>query len=83
MVGKQDTNKMVGNQDKSLLPTPSTIVKPNPPVFSFRDKVFQYAVSIIGDGLNSTQNILLANSIHTVLDILNMLFKYIESIECM
>ena len=81
MVWKQDTNIMVWKQDEPLPPTPSTISKPNPSAFLFRDKVFQNTVSLIDDDSNSTQNMLLANEIHTILDVLIIPFKDIEGMD--
>ena len=69
---------MVGKQENPLPVTPSILGKPN---FTFRDETFQHAASLIDDEINTTYNMLIENGIHTILDILNMSFKYLKNIE--
>ena len=70
---------MVRKQEESLPAKPFILGKPN---FSFRDKVFQHAVSLLNDATNSTYNMIIENGIYTILDILILSFKDIEDIEC-
>ena len=67
--GQQDSL----SQDKKSMP-----VKPN---LNIRDKVFQYAISLIDDETNSTYNMLTDNGSYTILDFLSMSFKNVEDIE--
>ena len=81
---------MVGKQGELLPPTPSSysfstdlaIGKPSPSSYTFRDKIFEQAMSLVNDDKNSTSNMLLANDTYTLLEILGIYFKYIEDMKC-
>ena len=77
---------MVQKQE-ALSPAPSiflsgaTPTKPDTSIFSFRDKVFMHTMSLIDDDSNGIRDMLQANGIYTLLEILSIPFKDIEDIE--
>ena len=84
-------NKTVQTQKElplPLPPTPSpflsgvTPTKPGTSIFSFRDRVFTYAMSLIDDYLNVIRDMIQTNGMYTLLDTMRMYFKDVEDIDC-
>ena len=71
-------DRKVGKQDNTIQDITS---RPSKISVNIRDKVFQHAISLIDNETNSTYNMLMENSINTILDFLSMPFKNIEGIE--
>ena len=81
-------NKIVGKQEElPPSPTPSSFLsgttptEPDASIFSFRNRIFPHAMSLIDDDKNDIRDILQINWTYDLLNNLSMTFKDIEDTE--